>query len=72
MAWISQILFWVLPMEYSTKAGYNKCIAGPAGALNSMKKPVRNRFPTLAQARAAAGVLTIVRNQPAFPPVFTG
>ena len=59
-------------MEYSTMAGYNKCVTDPAGALNSMKKTVRNRIPPLAQARAAARVLTIVRNQPAFPPVFTG
>jgi hypothetical protein len=59
-------------MEYFSAAGYNKCVADPAGALPSMKNPVRNRIPTLAQARAAAGVLTIVRDQPAFPPVFTG
>jgi hypothetical protein len=41
-AWISQILFWVLPMEYFAMAGYNKCVADPAGMLNSMKNPVRN------------------------------
>jgi hypothetical protein len=59
-------------MEYFSAAGYNKCVAALAGAPNSMKTPVRNRFPTLAQVRTAAGVLTIVRDQRAFPPVFTG
>jgi hypothetical protein len=53
MAWVSQMSFWVLPMEYFATAGYNKCAADPAGALNSMKNPGRNPIPDIAQELAA-------------------
>jgi hypothetical protein len=54
MAWVLQMLFWVLPMEYFAMAGYNKGAADPASTHNSMKNPGRNYIPAIAQAPAAA------------------
>jgi hypothetical protein len=54
MAWVSQMSFCVLPMEYFAMAGYNKGAANPAGTLKSMKNPGRNPFSAMVQELTAA------------------
>jgi hypothetical protein len=53
MAWVSQMSFWVLPMESFVMAGYNKGASNPAGTFNSMKNFGRNPNSDMAQELAA-------------------